>query len=249
MSDQFGGYQGPGQQPADGGYPQQGYSQPGYGQSPDGQGRSGGGQPEVRSFSQAWNQSNNPLQRFVAAYPADADVLQPSADFLGYAAGKVPEALIALWRDHGIGFYGEQRVAVIDPGEWMGVLQTWLGGDVSSVPIALTSFGHLYHYDRVDGRDRIQCLDPHFQTNTVVSRDLPEFFNDHLPGRQSHVADLEGPRGGARGKLGPLADGEIYYFSPILALGGVVSPDSLAKGDGRQHLQEIHRAVAQTRTA
>lgn len=225
MSDQFG-------------QPQQGYAP--------------GGQP---SFGQAaqWDappqqpapQQSFPLGPFVQRFAPDRDVVVPSQDFLAYARDHAPSALVALWAQHGIGFYGEQRIAVVDPGEWTETLQAWLGPDVRSIPFGVTSFGHVYHYDNPGGRDRIQCLDPHFGTNTVVGDDLVAFFNEHLTGPQSHLADLEGPRGGARNKLGPLVEGETYFFEPILALGGQVSPESLAKGDGRAHLQMIHERAYQ----
>ncbi|MDE9366265.1 DUF1851 domain-containing protein [Luteipulveratus sp. YIM 133132] len=227
MSDQYGGYA-PQTQHA-GGY------------------SGGAGQ---QSYGQQWGTSDQEgpaLQQFVSVMPPDSDVTRPSEEFLSYAEGKVGPALIRLWREHGLGFYGEQRLAIVDPGDWMAVLQEWLGADVSSFPIAVTSFGHVYHYDRQGGQERVQCLDPHFQSNTVVAQDLTSFFNEHLTGGSSHISDLEGPRGGARQKLGPLAEGEIYYFMPMLALGGTVSPDSLAKGPGPEHLEQIHRAVGQSR--
>lgn len=185
------------------------------------------------------------LTSFVENLPPDADVVVPGRPFLDYAREHAPELLIRLWSQYGIGFYGQQRLAIVDPGVWMPVLRQWLGEDVTSFPFAVTSFGHVYHYDQVDGRDRIQCLDPHFQTNTVVADDLRAFFDEHLPGQDSHVTDLEGPRGGALSILGPLETGQIYYFDPILALGGQVSPDHLAKGDGPEHLRAIHEQVVQ----
>lgn len=184
------------------------------------------------------------VQRFVDTYRPDAGTRVPFDAFLGYADRAAPRALVELWRTCGLGFYGEQRIALVDPGHWMGLLQTWLGGDITSFPFAVTSFGHVYHYDRVTGGDRIQCLDPHFQSNSVIKGDLVTFFNDHLTGPSSHLKDLEGPRGGARSKLGELQEGEIYYFDPILALGGQVRPENLAKGDGVAHLSDIHQKVA-----
>lgn len=214
-----------------------GQPQPGYAPA---------GQP---SFGQAarWDASAQPpaLEPFLQRFGPDPDAVTPSPDFLAYAESKVPPALVQLWRDHGLGFYGEQRFAIVDPGEWMGTLQTWLGADVTSIPFAVTSFGHVYHYERLGGRDRVQCLDPHFGTNVVIGHDLVAFFNEHLPSAQSHLSDLEGPRGGARAKLGTLTDGEIYFFEPILALGGQVSPDTLAKGAGPAHLEMIHERAYQ----
>lgn len=185
------------------------------------------------------------LTSFVESFVPDADVVIPGEPFLDYGREHAPAVLNRLWAEHGVGFYGQQRIAIIDPGEWMSVLRTWLGEDVTSFPFAVTSFGHLYHYDQVDGRDRVQCLDPHFQTNTVVADDLGAFFDEHLPGQDSHVTDLEGPRGGALSILGPLESGEIYFFDPILALGGQVSPGHLAKGNGPEHLRTIHEKVLQ----
>lgn len=179
------------------------------------------------------------LDAFVQAFPARG--AKPVGEaFAEYAATKLPDALVQLYRRAGIGWYGEQQFQLVDPAQWMLVLQTWLGADVDSVPFGVTSFGHVYH---VDGSGRVQVLDPHFLTNTVVARDIETFFNEHLTSRESHLSDLRGPHNGARSKLGELADGELYYFMPILPLGGTVSPESLTKGNGVRHALMTHESV------
>ncbi|MBO1756016.1 T6SS immunity protein Tdi1 domain-containing protein [Allobranchiibius sp. CTAmp26] len=185
------------------------------------------------------------VRRFVEAFPPGADVRVPSLAFLEYAEGRLPDALVELWRAYGLGFYGDQALAIVDPGHWVSTLQVWLGDQVGSVPFAVTSFGHLYHYERVDGRDVISCLDPHFQTNTVIDGDMTAFLGEHLPGPTSHPRDLAGPHKGARQRKGELREGEIYFFTPILALGGKVHPDNLDRGDGARHLDLIHERVGQ----
>lgn len=184
------------------------------------------------------------VQRFVDTFAPDADVQVPGQAFLEYAHGHAPAELVELWSTHGLGFYGQQRLALIDPGEWMSVLQRWLGNDVRSIPFAVTSFGHVYH---VEGDGPVQCLDPHFVTNNYVAPDVVGFFNDHLPSAQSHLSDLEGPRGGARAKFGDLQPGEIYCFTPPLSLGGTVGPDSLDHALGVTKLIEIHQGTAAAR--
>lgn len=184
------------------------------------------------------------VQRFVDTYAPDADVRVPGRAFLAYAAANAPAELVELWTEHGIGFYGQQRLALVDPAVWSPVLQRWLGSDVKSIPFAVTSFGHVYH---VEGDGPVQCLDPHFVSNTFVAPDVVGFFNDHLPSPTSHLADLEGPRGGGRAKFGDLAENEIYCFDPPLSLGGQVGPDSLAKANGLDKLVEIHEATAARR--
>ena len=184
------------------------------------------------------------VQRFVDTYAPDSDVAVPGRAFLEYAAGHAPQELVELWTAHGLGFYGEQRIALVDPAEWTPVLQRWLGSDVRSIPFAVTSFGHVYH---VEGDGPVQCLDPHFVTNNFVAPDVVGFFNDHLPSSSSHLADLEGPRGGARSQFGELDEGQIYCFNPPLSLGGHVGPDTLDLADGIAKLTEIHEGTAANR--
>ena len=138
----------------------------------------------------------------------------------------------------------QQELQLVDPAVWTPVLQEWFGVGVASIPFAVTSFGHVYHLDE-DGR--VQCLDPHFLTNLVVAESADEFFAEHLVGPSSHLADLRGPHQGARTKLGLLGEGELYSFTPMLPLGGTVSPEALTKGDGVQHALLTHRMVREQR--
>lgn len=186
----------------------------------------------------------NAVQPFTDTFPPDAGARVPNDDFIAYGEGQLPSALIGLWRDHGLGWYGGGRVALVDPGTWMPVLQTWFGSGVTSTPFAVTSFGHVYHYDRTAGRDRIQCLDPHFQHNAVVAEDGTGFFVEHLTGSTSHLSDLRELHKAAVQAQGELGEDEIFYFEPILALGGQVNLDNLKKGNGPQHVTDIHRQVA-----
>lgn len=187
----------------------------------------------------------NTVQPFIDTFPPDAGTRTPSADFIEYGRSRLPEALIELWEAHGLGFYGGGRLALIDPATWTPTLQTWFGPNIGSIPFAVTSFGHIYHYDRVDGRERIQCLDPHFQHNAVVAEDGTSFFTEHLTGSSSHPADLRELHKAAWDARGELATDEIFYFEPILAFGGQVSIDNLQKGNGPAHVSEIHQRVAE----
>ncbi|RNI21358.1 T6SS immunity protein Tdi1 domain-containing protein [Flexivirga caeni] len=187
------------------------------------------------------------VQQFIDTFPPDANTRVPSDDFVSYGEARLPDALLGLWRTHGLGWYGGGRVALVDPGRWMPVLQTWFGSSIGSIPFAITSFGHVYHYDRVDGHDRIQCLDPHFQHNVEVAQDAVVFFTQHLTGSNSHPADLRELHKAAVSEQGSLGEDEIFYFEPILALGGQVNLDNLKKGDGPEHVGDIHRQVAARR--
>lgn len=182
------------------------------------------------------------LDPFVSRY-APGDVMPVGDGFLRYAQSKMPHALVDLYARYGLGWYGQQELLLVDPGRWTPVLAEWFG-DAPSIPFAVTSFGHVYH---LDATGQVQCLDPHFLTNTIVAGSVEEFFNEHLLSQNSHLSDLRGPHQGARSKLGPLGPGELYYFTPMLPLGGSVSPESLTKGDGVQHALQTHRMVQEQR--
>lgn len=201
-----------------------------------------------QTFDQRASATGAAVRRFVEAFPPGAGARVPSLSYCEYAEGRLPNALVELWRSYGLGFYGEQALAIVDPGHWVPALQTWLGPDTKRIPFAVTSFGHIYHYEYIDGRETIQCLDPHFQNNVDIDGDMEQLLGDHLPGEQSHPRDLSGPHGGARQRKGELDDGEIYFFNPILALGGRVHPDNLDRGDGVAHLKSIHEKVGQQRS-
>lgn len=189
----------------------------------------------------------NAVQQFIDTFPPDAGARIPSEEFVAYGETRVPDAVITLWRTRGLGWYGGSRIALVDPAAWMPTLQAWFGPDVESIPFAVTSFGHVYHFDRVDGHDRIQCLDPHFQHNVVVSEDGTTFFTEHLTGSASHPADLRELHKASIAARGELGEDEIFYFEPILALGGRVNLDNLQKGNGPEHVADIHRRIAASR--
>lgn len=187
-------------------------------------------------------------EAFLQAFPADDDVRQVEGPFLDYAREHVPAVLADLWEHHGLGWYGQQRLKLVDPAEWMPVLAVWIGADSPNVPFAISSFGHIYHYEITPTGVSVQVLDPHFANNEVVADDLAHFFNVHLAYEQSHLRDLEAPRAGAQAKFGQLANAEVYAFEPPIALGGQVSPDTLVKTVGPNYVGRVHQELAEQRS-
>lgn len=185
------------------------------------------------------------VDTFVARYPA-TDVRPVTSDFLEYAQERLPEPLVELYRRYGLGWFGNQDLQLVDPARWLRVIQAWFGPSAATIPVAVTSFGHLFH---VDAAGQVQCLDPHFLANTVVASDLDEFFGTYLLSETSHLADLRGPHQGAIAKLGSLDAGELYAFEPALPLGGTVTPDTLVKDDAVARALRTHAAIRQHRAA
>lgn len=50
------------------------------------------------------------LQAFVTAHPPHPDNQRPTAAQLARYAELLPAPLLELWREHGLGYYGERRL-------------------------------------------------------------------------------------------------------------------------------------------
>lgn len=152
---------------------------------------------------------------------------------------QVPDALIELWEECGLGKYGEGLIELIDPDQYRATLRTWLGKETPNyTPIALSAFGDLFYFRKLTETDEDVCiLEGHYRAINTCTWSLESFFNSYLtdPGIQDEI--LRRPLfEAALGKLGPLHAGEAYYFVPALALGGAESEEFLEKGNAAVHL-------------
>jgi hypothetical protein len=161
------------------------------------------------------------LRSFVSRHaPRESNVPVPK-EFAGSFEGRLPSALLELWRKHGFGFYGAQQFCLIDPEPWQAALDRWIVSPPSAarpVPIALTPFGSIIYYRKPTETDEdIAALDPTTRSTAVLSWNLIDFFNRFMcdPKR---VDELMPPQllEVARKEAGPLAAGEVYHADPKL---------------------------------
>ena len=71
------------------------------------------------------------VQRFLDSYAPDPDVRVPGRAFLEYAAANAPAELVELWTRHGLGFYGQQRLALVDPAQQPDSSRAWFGATLT----------------------------------------------------------------------------------------------------------------------
>jgi len=157
--------------------------------------------------------------------------------------GRLPEVLLALWRAHGLGSYGDGQLLLIDPDAYKPLLYGWLmrddaDEDDSRLPIALTAFGRIIYYRKLgEGEEDVSSLDPHRSSGMVHAWSLRRFLDDYLCEPEAREALLEPALlQAARARLGPLGEHELYYPVPALRLGGRWQAEQMDKGDGRVHL-------------
>lgn len=161
------------------------------------------------------------LLPFLQAHPPHARNHPASAELIEGYRDRLPDSLLALWQEAGLGFYGQRRIALIDPRVWQPVLDRWIASppdDARRIPIALTPFGAILYYRKLsDTEEDVAILDPHGKAMQVLAWQLDEAFNEVLCDPQS--LDPLIPPGMlevAEHEHGPLAAGEIYEADQTL---------------------------------
>lgn len=162
------------------------------------------------------------LHPFLDRHPPAPDVQPAGGDLLDAYRGVLPDSLLELWAERGLGFYGERQIALIDPRAWQATLDRWIvtepDDDVQRIPIALTPFGSLLYYRKLTATDEdVACLDPITKAMSDLAWSLEDFFNGTLCSDEL-LDDLIPPELAetATRERGPLADGEVYHVDPML---------------------------------
>lgn len=177
---------------------------------------------------------------FLNKYPPGNDLRKPTAEKLAQFQGKLPEELLAFWKKYGFGNYGGGLLKIIDPTDYVDTLTLWLGQQEDCFPILMTGFGTLFIYRKLsETADDICLLDIHYRRSGSFSTGFSDFFEHILPAEpfaeQFLPVDLFQQ---ASVKHGGLAENEIFFFAPALALGGAESIQYIKKGNAvvHQHL-------------
>ena len=177
---------------------------------------------------------------FVSKYPPDYNLRKPTAKLLSQFQGKVPAELLDFWQEYGFGNYGGGLLKLVNPMDYTDTLTLWLGEQEGCLPILMTGFGTLFIYRRLsETADDMCLLDIHYRRSGSFSASFSDFFERILPSEQFAEQFLRTELfREASAKYGRLAEHEIFFFSPALALGGAESLPHVEKGDAvvHQHL-------------
>lgn len=161
------------------------------------------------------------LRSFIKTHPPSRQVSPAPGELISAYQGILPDSLLELWRRKGLGFYGENQLALIDPRPWQAVLDRWIVSPpdaVKRIPIALTPFGVLLYYRKLTGTDEdVAFIDPVSRATDELAWSLDDFFNRFLC-REASLAGLIPPAlvQSARRECGPLAPGEVYEVDQLL---------------------------------
>ncbi len=173
--------------------------------------------------------------------------------------GKLPDLLLAYWKEEGWCCYANGLFWIVDPDEYEDLVDEWLeDSPLEQIDafhaIARTAFGELFLCGESTGRSvKINCA-----TNAIFARNLTRKTSDDLDwsiraflGMDKETCDLSDESGTllferALKILGPLDSDEMYGFEPAIVLGGKMLLENLRKVKLDQHLTILRQLAAPT---
>lgn len=199
------------------------------------------------------------FQAFIAEFgEAESRRTVPQAAMTAWT-GKLPNQLLAYWRQEAWGGYGDGRFWLVNPEDYEDIVDEWLENSPleqldSFHVIARTAFGKLYLCGEKSGQSAtIDCA-----LNAIIA--VPERLKAKTPdardmsirvflGVDRDECDLEDENGKplfakALKKLGPLSENEVYGFEPALVAGGRMHVENLRKLQIDQHLTVLRQLAA-----
>ncbi|WDY56095.1 GAD-like domain-containing protein [Pseudomonas sp. PSKL.D1] len=156
--------------------------------------------------------------------------------------GKLPAQLLAYWQEHGWCGYADGLFWTVNPQEYEGVVEAWIGGtplgsrDTYHL-IARSAFGDLYLFGEQTGFSLkiVGYLGCYVGSNRKVvnmDRHVQNFFVM----RDREADDFDDLFEPVKKKLGGLRYDEVYAFVPAMTLGGSGGLESAEKVKAMEHL-------------
>ncbi|MFX1683018.1 GAD-like domain-containing protein [Mitsuaria sp. CC2] len=189
---------------------------------------------------------------------ADSRQPVPESDIAAWT-GKLPDQLMAYWREEGWGRYGEGRFWFVNPADYEDIVDEWLENSPleqidSFHVIARTAFGKLYLCGQRSGQSAtINCatnavfaVPKRLKPKTPDARDMSILVFLGVDREECDLDDEDGKPMFARAMkaLGPLAEDEVYGFEPALVAGGRMRVENLRKLKIDQHLTILRQLAA-----
>ena len=154
--------------------------------------------------------------------------------------GLLPEEILDIWREHGLGTFYHGCLKVLDPREYQKLLEDtyWLG--CVAIPVFATAFGDLITWEQNQFLGIVQYR---YGDNDVISDGFEYFFEDLMDGDFDEKHLSMRTYNAAVKRYGSLAYGECFGYVPLLGLGGRETVNNLRKVKIREHIALIAQMV------
>lgn len=169
------------------------------------------------------------IKDYVKKYDVPEDLIKEYED-------KLPNELIAFWKEYGFGTFYEGYLKTINPNNYKELIEkSYFQGDVS-IPIFATAFGDLITWEK---NQFVGIVKYRYGENDVISDGFDFFFEDVTDGELDEEYLSIKQYKAATKKLGILEYDECFGYVPLLALGGKESVNNLKKVKILEHIALI----------
>ncbi len=148
----------------------------------------------------------------------------------------IPQKLLELWENKGLGMFMDGYLKTINPDEYKNILNESYFNAANSIPIMATAFGDIITWEE---NKYVGLVRYKFGTSEIMISNYDLFIvllNDNSFVSRFFQIDLYEK---AVDKYGTLNYDECFGYVPILALGGKESINNLKKVKIREHIALI----------
>ena len=149
---------------------------------------------------------------------------------------KLPVEVIDFWKEYGFGTFYNGYLKVINPNDYMELLEKsyYMGND--SIPIFATGFGDLITWEE---KEFVGIVKYRYGDSNIICAGFEFFFKNLTDGYydKKHLS-IQKYKAAVK-KLGSLEYDECYGYVPLLGLGGKEAVNNLKKVKMREHIALI----------
>lgn len=152
----------------------------------------------------------------------------------------LPDELMKIWENYGLGTLLEGYLKVINPEEYQELLnETYFRGDIS-IPILTTAFGDIITLEEGQYIGMVKYKNGNFvMLAKSFKRFIQNLADDYFLEKYFQISQYAE----AVKKLGMLEHDECFGYVPLLGLGGSEKVDNLSKVKIREHIELISQMV------
>lgn len=152
-----------------------------------------------------------------------------SNDLINEFERKLPQEIINLWKEDGLGGYIDGLIWTIDPRNYIEYLPKWINIGSDGIPFMRSSFGDLITYYNRKNEDNIVFINVRHQKKQYICEKADDFFDNILLLNNdffTHIGKLKSFNE-AKDICGSLRNDQCYGYEPVLASGGKETVNNL----------------------
>ncbi len=163
-----------------------------------------------------------------------------SAEQIEKYKGKVPDFLIDIWENYGLGTFKDGYLRTINPDEYIELLNDTYFAAARSIPIFTTAFGDILTFETGrEGNFHLYNVKYRRGNFNVIPAGIQFFYK--IMNSESFIAEYldyeQYPA--AVEKLGVPPYNQCFCYVPILGMGGSEKVENIELGDTKTHIEVI----------